>query len=133
MQLYRRYKKLAIQSIMFHCHHLLGCAWSRETLFSGETRRIWHKAITPYRTYNDSELAQRAISHMCIRKDSSSVETKHLPREPCSLTRSQVFFPSCWDGENLDSDDHQSHVSLQPNFNRLVLTLLDGLSCNRRL
>lgn len=25
--------------------------------------------------------------------------------------RAQVFFPSCWDGQNLDSPDHQSHMS----------------------
>jgi hypothetical protein len=25
--------------------------------------------------------------------------------------RLQVNFPSCWDGKNLDSDDHKSHVS----------------------
>ena len=25
--------------------------------------------------------------------------------------RAQVFFPSCWDGKNLDSDDHKSHMS----------------------
>jgi hypothetical protein len=25
--------------------------------------------------------------------------------------RAQVFFPSCWDGKNLDSSDHMSHMS----------------------
>lgn len=25
--------------------------------------------------------------------------------------RMDIFFPSCWDGENLDSDDHKSHLS----------------------
>ena len=25
--------------------------------------------------------------------------------------RAQVFFPSCWDGQNLDSEDHKSHMS----------------------
>lgn len=24
--------------------------------------------------------------------------------------RAEIIFPSCWDGENLDSDDHKSHV-----------------------
>ncbi|KAL4993326.1 hypothetical protein BDV10DRAFT_199711 [Aspergillus recurvatus] len=63
-------------------------------------------------TYNDSEFAQRAISHMCIGKSGTSNETKHLPRQPCEKLRSQVFFPSCWDGKNLDSPDHKSHVSV---------------------
>jgi hypothetical protein len=24
--------------------------------------------------------------------------------------RAETFFPSCWDGKNLDSADHKSHV-----------------------
>lgn len=70
--------------------------------------------LTCMRTYNDSNPAQQAISHMCIREDGSSNETKHLPQEPCSLMRSQVFFPSCWDGKNVDTHDHHSHVRPQP-------------------
>jgi hypothetical protein len=27
------------------------------------------------------------------------------------LTKRQVTFPTCWDGVNIDSPDHQSHVS----------------------
>ncbi|KAL2840164.1 hypothetical protein BJY01DRAFT_250151 [Aspergillus pseudoustus] len=42
-------------------------------------------------TYNDSDFSQRAISHMCL--------------------QSQVFFPSCWDGKNLDSPVHKSHMA----------------------
>ncbi|KAL4983601.1 hypothetical protein BDW68DRAFT_194284 [Aspergillus falconensis] len=45
-------------------------------------------------TYNDSDYAQRAISHMCIGKSRISNETKHLPHQPC---------------EKL-SPDHKSHV-----------------------
>ncbi|KAL5041253.1 hypothetical protein BDW71DRAFT_201527 [Aspergillus fruticulosus] len=51
-------------------------------------------------TYNDSDYAQRAISHMCIGKSRISNETKHLPHQPCEKLRSQ----------NLDSPDHKSHV-----------------------
>lgn len=29
--------------------------------------------------------------------------------------RMDIFFPSCWDGENLDSDDHMSHLSYPSN------------------
>lgn len=32
--------------------------------------------------------------------------------------RAQVYFPSCWDGVNLDSEDHKSHMSYQiQNYN----------------
>ncbi|KAE8355867.1 hypothetical protein BDV28DRAFT_155005 [Aspergillus coremiiformis] len=63
------------------------------------------------RTYNDTDFAQRAISHMCINEDGTSSETKHLPQKPCLKLRSQVFFPSCWDGKTLDSPDHRSHMA----------------------
>ncbi|PWY65015.1 hypothetical protein BO94DRAFT_480354 [Aspergillus sclerotioniger CBS 115572] len=63
------------------------------------------------RTYNDSDWSQRAISHMCIGQDGSSNETKGLPQQPCETLRSQVFMPSCWDGENLDSPNHRSHMA----------------------
>ncbi|KAL4923781.1 DUF1996 domain-containing protein [Aspergillus undulatus] len=62
-------------------------------------------------TYNDSDFAQRAISHMCLEQGGGSNETKHLPQEPCEKLRSQVFFPSCWDGKYLDSPDHKSHMA----------------------
>ncbi|PYH44782.1 DUF1996 domain-containing protein [Aspergillus saccharolyticus JOP 1030-1] len=63
------------------------------------------------RSYNDSDLTQRAISHMCIEYDGSSNETNHFPRQPCQTLRSQVFMPSCWDGKNLDIADHKSHMA----------------------
>lgn len=35
-----------------------------------------------------------------------------LPTGPCPQgLRTQIVFPSCWDGKNLDSSDHQSHMS----------------------
>lgn len=61
------------------------------------------------RNWTDT-FAQRAQSHMCL-TNSTSVYTNSLPTQPCLRLRSQVFFPSCWDGKNLDSPDH-SHVYL---------------------
>lgn len=68
-------------------------------------------ANKPCRSFNSSDFAQRAITHMCMTEEGGSNETNHLPRQPCSKLRSQVFLPSCWDGKNLDSPDHKSHVS----------------------
>jgi hypothetical protein len=31
--------------------------------------------------------------------------------------RMQVFFPMCWDGVNLDSPDHRSHMAYSSRFN----------------
>ena len=42
----------------------------------------------------------------CDSKDSSS-----FPPKPCpGGIRSTIIFPQCWDGKNLDSPDHQSHM-----------------------
>lgn len=40
------------------------------------------------------------------------LDTVHFPPKPCKGgIRSQVYFPQCWDGVNLDSPDHESHVA----------------------
>ncbi|CAA7260885.1 unnamed protein product [Cyclocybe aegerita] len=39
-------------------------------------------------------------------------DTVHLPNKKCpGGIRANIFFPSCWDGVNLDSPDHRSHVA----------------------
>ncbi|KAG2018822.1 hypothetical protein CC2G_008214 [Coprinopsis cinerea AmutBmut pab1-1] len=39
-------------------------------------------------------------------------DTVHFPTTPCPEgIRSNIYFPQCWDGVNLDSPDHSSHVA----------------------
>jgi len=41
-----------------------------------------------------------------------SKDTWAFPPKPCpGGIRSTVIFPSCWDGKNLDSPDHKSHLA----------------------
>ncbi|KAJ3544723.1 hypothetical protein NMY22_g2671 [Coprinellus aureogranulatus] len=41
-----------------------------------------------------------------------ALDSVEFPKIPCKGgIRSQVYFPQCWDGKNLDSDDHESHVA----------------------
>ena len=41
-----------------------------------------------------------------------------FPHQCPDAMRAQVFFPSCWDGKNLDSPDHKSHMAYPiQNFN----------------
>lgn len=61
------------------------------------------------RTQNNTDPAQRAIDISCL--DGSSGEKPGFPTTRCSTLRSQVYFPSCWDGKNLDSPNHQSHMA----------------------
>ncbi|KAF2251313.1 hypothetical protein BU26DRAFT_423829 [Trematosphaeria pertusa] len=43
-------------------------------------------------------------------------DTRTLPPKPCpGGIRANHFFPTCWDGKNLDSPDHKSHVAYPAN------------------
>ncbi|PHH78570.1 hypothetical protein CDD80_6681 [Ophiocordyceps camponoti-rufipedis] len=65
----------------------------------------------PYlRTYDASNPEQRAISHICLGPGASD-DTPHLPTKQCERLRAETFFPSCWDGTNLDSANHKSHMA----------------------
>lgn len=69
------------------------------------------------RSYSDT-LAQRAVSHVCIGGTAAEGETPGFPKNNCPQGfRAQVFFPSCWDGKNLDSPDHKSHMAYPSGMN----------------
>ncbi|KAI0397914.1 hypothetical protein F5Y17DRAFT_475743 [Xylariaceae sp. FL0594] len=39
-------------------------------------------------------------------------DTVEIPKSSaCKMIRQTIIFPTCWDGKNLDSPDHQSHVA----------------------
>jgi hypothetical protein len=41
-----------------------------------------------------------------------SKDTQAFPSKPCpGGIRATIIFPSCWDGKNVDSPDHKSHVA----------------------
>ncbi|OJJ43682.1 hypothetical protein ASPZODRAFT_74138 [Penicilliopsis zonata CBS 506.65] len=67
------------------------------------------------RTYNSSDIAQRAIYHECnIELPSgkiTKVKSHELPRRSCVALSLKVWMQSCWDGKNLDSVDHVSHLA----------------------
>ncbi|TFK33440.1 hypothetical protein BDQ12DRAFT_766806 [Crucibulum laeve] len=66
------------------------------------------------RTYDSTSFAQQAVTFLCL--DFNGVTTKYnnIPDKECpSGIRAQINFPSCWDGKNLDSTDHKSHVAFK--------------------
>lgn len=68
----------------------------------------------PFRRSGGSDFASQAISYNCLdyNKNPGNPETGVFPNMNCpNGLRTQVFFPSCWDGKNLDSTDHKSHVA----------------------
>lgn len=42
----------------------------------------------------------------------ATLDTEELPNKAClGGIRSNILYPTCWDGKNLDSPDHKSHVA----------------------
>ena len=64
------------------------------------------------RTYNASSYAQQAVTFLCLDFKGTSTRYNMLPPVRCpSGIRAQLNFQSCWDGVNVDSPDHKSHVA----------------------
>jgi len=61
------------------------------------------------RTFNSSDKAQKAVSIVCY--GGNGGRYNGVPDHKCDEWRTQVYLPSCWDGVNLDSPDHKSHVA----------------------
>ncbi|KAL1865139.1 hypothetical protein VTK73DRAFT_5464 [Phialemonium thermophilum] len=55
----------------------------------------------------------RQLTYTCLQNAMTrSGETKNFPTKPCPAgIMANVRFPTCWDGKNLDSPDHMSHVA----------------------
>lgn len=65
-------------------------------------------------TYNATDFENTAISYVCLDYSKSTVQPPmpNFPTDNCpDGVRAQAVFPSCWDGVNLDSADHKSHMS----------------------
>lgn len=54
---------------------------------------------------NEDTLARPVIPQPCHEPQDDTY--KQCP----SGMRAEIYFPSCWDGKSLDSDDHKSHVA----------------------
>jgi hypothetical protein len=73
-------------------------------------------AGNPYRTqYNSSNMEDCAISFVCLdasAQGQTTGPTAQLSQQNCKDgVRLKATFPSCWDGLNLDSLDHRSHMA----------------------
>lgn len=66
---------------------------------------------------NAGTLASQAISYHCLNYSNPGLpETPFFPTTACpDGLRQQIFFPSCWDGVNVDSTTHKSHVAYPSN------------------
>ncbi|KIP07217.1 hypothetical protein PHLGIDRAFT_35537 [Phlebiopsis gigantea 11061_1 CR5-6] len=72
-------------------------------------------------SYNASNFADQAVSFVCLDYSGAvSNDPAYAERQDINFPdinkcqdgiRYQVFFPQCWDGVNLDSADHKSHMA----------------------
>ncbi|BFZ55263.1 hypothetical protein PYCC9005_002303 [Savitreella phatthalungensis] len=62
------------------------------------------------RTQNNSDLTQSQIGWVCLGGAGYNGNFSTFGNCPNGL-RQQIFFPNCWDGVNLDSPDHKSHMA----------------------
>ncbi|KAK4457048.1 hypothetical protein QBC42DRAFT_301511 [Cladorrhinum samala] len=83
---------------------------SKVTAFKTGFRMLVGEAA--YRTKEQAN-KYRQITYTCL-KDAGTryPESMDFPKAPCAYgIMSNVRFPTCWDGKNLDSPNHQSHMS----------------------
>ncbi|EOO03943.1 hypothetical protein UCRPA7_627 [Phaeoacremonium minimum UCRPA7] len=90
----------------------------KTTAFKKGFRMIAGKASNT----DPSKVDKSAICHRCWTSTSDNnfvggapctgSDTVAIPKDPsCKMIRQTIIFPTCWDGKNLDSPDHQSHVA----------------------
>jgi len=71
---------------------------------------------------DDAKVNKQAICHRCWTSTNDNTfvggapctgsDTVDIPADPkCKMVRQTIIFPTCWDGKNLDSPDHISHVA----------------------
>ncbi|KAF4272369.1 hypothetical protein CNMCM8812_008790 [Aspergillus fumigatus] len=70
-------------------------------------------AGSPFDRSDKGDIATAARSFACLNYNGPGTPQTHgFPTTHCpNGLRAQVYFPSCWDGVNLDSPDHRSHVA----------------------
>ncbi|OTA81848.1 hypothetical protein M434DRAFT_37374 [Hypoxylon sp. CO27-5] len=59
----------------------------------------------------------KQVTYTCLQDMTTRFpETKNLPNKPCPAgIMANIRFPTCWDGKNLDTADHMSHMSYPAN------------------
>jgi hypothetical protein len=67
----------------------------------------------PFKRKETKDFAGQAVSFACLDYDGpAKPETKGFPNYNCpNGLRAQVYFPSCWNGKDKDSEDHKSHMA----------------------
>lgn len=104
---------------------ITGDAMYRKRMFSDErSGDYWAKSFRCWQTTGPYDYSN---SHAI---GPGPFDTVHLPEAPCpGGIRSNTFFPACWDGVNLDSHDHKSHVAFYENVNPAAGLFVSNGTC----
>lgn len=92
-----------------------------------EWRGPWPVPATSFWGPDDTTqeaLAAKAMGFNCMNYEPGKNEPsfaypwlrskEYLDQNCINGIRAEIIFPSCWDGQNLDSDDHKSHMAYPP-------------------
>lgn len=92
-------------------YYLYGNEPGKTTAFPDDFRMI--SGDPTLRTLKPASFAQQAVTHLCLDFETNTGgRYNELPTRRCpNGIRSQINFPSCWNGKDVDSPDHKSHVS----------------------
>lgn len=70
----------------------------------------------PMKRNSTDDFASQAVSFVCLDYSGTSSQSTGFPTINCpDGLRAQIFFPSCWNGVDLDSPDHKSHMAYPAN------------------
>jgi hypothetical protein len=70
-------------------------------------RQAWKKSQSCFRCYSGPNFGGDNLAPC----QDARLDTEDFPKTKCSGIRSTVNYPTCWDGKNLDSANHQDHVA----------------------
>jgi hypothetical protein len=66
----------------------------------------------PEKRSGSQAFEDQAVNYKCLNYKGTPTDHKGFPDQNCpDGLRAEITFPSCWDGVNLDSDDHKSHMA----------------------
>ncbi|OBZ65507.1 putative fungistatic metabolite [Grifola frondosa] len=110
--------ELTLMPSTFNIYYLPRAGPENEQLYAFPAGLRMLAGDTNERTYNASSFADQAISYVCLDYNNDHTNDPDWAERPDFFDhtcpdglRAQIFFPSCWDGVNLDSADHKSHMS----------------------
>ncbi|KAK1753566.1 hypothetical protein QBC47DRAFT_403908 [Echria macrotheca] len=93
--------------------------YTQESFFSNGNQRItsfkpgFRMTVgSPAASTREEAVQYRGLRYTCLQDIlTRGQETYELPKKPCPAGIMAIHhFPACWDGKNLDSPDHQSHM-----------------------